>query len=444
MKYDVSIIGSGPAGYVCAIRLSQLGKKVVLIEEKEIGGTCLNRGCIPTKALIHLSTLFKSIKDGEKIGINVSGLSIDFNKAKNWVNQIVLKLRSNLEYLLKSYKIDIIKGKAIINEKNELVVNNEKIESDCIVIASGSEPSFIPSIIPDHNKIITSDDIFSISDIPNDLIIIGGGVIGIEMATIFSYLGSNVTIIEIMDQILPGFPRDVIIPVERNLKKSGVNIKLKVKTEKCEYDENKVKVKLENGEVFNGDYVLLAIGRRPNTKNFSNIKVDEKGFIKVNNKMEVNSGIYAIGDVIGPPLLAHKAMEEGYYSAEIIAGIRETMPKLNIPCVVYSDPEIAIIGEKEGDIIGKFPFISCGRAWTIDKTEGFLKIIGDKNGKVIGAQIVGANASEIISEISLAISSSLKIEDICHTVHPHPTLSEVVLEASRASLRKSVHYKSLY
>jgi dihydrolipoamide dehydrogenase len=160
--------------------------------------------------------------------------------------------------------------------------------------------------------------------------------------------------------------------------------------------------------------------------------------------MEVNSGIYAIGDVIGPPLLAHKAMEEGYYSAEIIAGIRETMPKLNIPCVVYSDPEIAIIGEKEGDIIGKFPFISCGRAWTIDKTEGFLKIIGDKNGKVIGAQIVGANASEIISEISLAISSSLKIEDICHTVHPHPTLSEVVLEASRASLRKSVHYKSLY
>ncbi len=444
MKYDVSIIGSGPAGYVCAIRLSQLGKKVILIEEKEIGGTCLNRGCIPTKALIHLAILFKNIKEGEKIGINVSGLSIDFNKAKNWINQIVLRLRSNLEYLLKSYRIDIIKGKAIINEKNELFVNNKKIESDYIVIASGSEPLFIPSIIPDHNRILTSDDIFNINDIPNNLIIIGGGMIGIEMATIFSYLGSNVTIIEIMDQILPGFPKDIIIPVERSLKRSGVNIKLGIKTEKCEYNENKIKVILENGEIINGDYVLLAIGRKPNTKDFSNIKVDEKGFMKVNNKMEVTSGIYAIGDVIGPPLLAHKAMEEGYYLAEIIAGIRDIMPKLNIPCVVYSDPEIAIIGEKEGEIIGKFPFISCGRAWTMEKTEGFLRIIGDKNGKIIGAQIVGVNASEIISELSLAISSSLKIEDICHTVHPHPTLSEVVLEASRVSLKKSVHYKSLY
>ena len=444
MKYDVSIIGSGPAGYVCAIRLSQLGKKVILIEEKEIGGTCLNRGCIPTKALIHLAILFKNIKEGEKIGINVSGLSIDFNKAKNWINQIVLRLRSNLEYLLKSYKIDIIKGKAIINEKNELYVNNKKIESNYIVIASGSEPLFIPSIIPDHNRILTSDDIFNINDIPNNLIIIGGGMIGIEMATIFSYLGSNVTIIEIMDQILPGFPKDIIIPVERSLKRSGVNIKLGIKTEKCEYNENKIKVILENGEIINGDYVLLAIGRKPNTKDFSNIKVDEKGFMKVNNKMEVTSGVYAIGDVIGPPLLAHKAMEEGYYLAEIIAGIRDIMPKLNIPYVVYSDPEIAIIGEKEGEIIGKFPFISCGRAWTMEKTEGFLRIIGDKNGKIIGAQIVGVNASEIISELSLAISSSLKIEDICHTVHPHPTLSEVVLEASRVSLKKSVHYKSLY
>ncbi|MDH5806890.1 MAG: dihydrolipoyl dehydrogenase [Candidatus Methanomethylicaceae archaeon] len=445
MKYDVAIIGSGPGGYVCAIRLAQLGKKVVVIEEKEIGGTCLNRGCIPTKALLHIALIMKNIKNSESIGISTSIINFDFNKAKAWINNIILKLRSGISYLFKNYKIELIKGKASFSSPNELFVENHKIEAENIVIASGSCPSIIPSIKPDSRRIFTSDDIFNLEEFPKNLIILGGGVIGIEMATAFSYLGSNVTLIEMMNQILPGFPKDIVHPVESSLRKFGVNIYLDTKAENCEFHNNKVKIKLNNGNTIEGDYVLLAIGRRPNVEglNLDNagVKLNEKGFIKINNKMEATSGIFAIGDVIGLPFLAHKAMEEGYNVAEIIAGIRDSMPKLFIPQVVYSDPEIAIIGSCEGNKFSKFPLTALGRAYTLNKTEGFVKIIYDETYKIIGIQIVGHEASELISEASLALTHSMSLEDISKTIHPHPTLSEAILEASRLGLGKCIHYK---
>lgn len=443
MKYDVAIIGSGPGGYVCAIRLAQLGKKVAVIEEKEIGGTCLNRGCIPTKALLHIASIVKNVRNGESIGISTSGINFDFNKAKAWINDVVLKLRSGISFLFKSYKIELIKGKASFISSNKLSIGNHEIEAEKIVIASGSRPSIIPSIKPDSRRIFTSDDIFNLEEFPRNLIILGGGVIGVEMATAFSYLGSNVTLIEMMDQILPGFPKDVVHPVESSLRKSGVSIHLNTKAEGCEFHDNKVKITLNNGNPIEGDYVLLAIGRRPNVEGLNldkaGVELNEKGFVKIDDRMEAAPGIFAIGDVIGLPFLAHKAMEEGYHVAEIIAGMRDSMPKFFIPQVVYSDPEIAIVGTCEGSKFSKFPLMALGRAHTLNRIEGFVKVVYDESHKIIGVQIVGHEASELISEASLALAHSMFLEDISKAVHPHPTLSEAILEASRLGLGKCIH-----
>ncbi|MCS7097738.1 MAG: dihydrolipoyl dehydrogenase [Candidatus Methanomethyliaceae archaeon] len=443
MKYDVIVIGSGPGGYVCAIRLSQLGKRVAVIEERDVGGTCLNRGCIPTKALLHAALIAREIKNGESFGISVSEFNLNFEKTKAWINQMVSKLRSGIEYLFKSYKIELIKGRASLISSHEISVKNEKLEAENIVIASGSIPLSIPSIQPNSRKIFTSDDIFNIAEFPKSLIILGGGAIGVEMATAFSYLGSEVTIIEMMDQLLPGFPKDLVHVVELSLRRAGVKILLNTKAENCEYFNDKLKIKLSNGDYVKGDYVLLAVGRRPNTNGLElvDLKLNEKGFIKVDESMRTNiSGIFAIGDVTGLPFLAHKAMEEGYYTAEIIAGLRNSMPKLFFPHVIYSDPEIAIIGSCEGRF-SKFPLAALGRLHTLGRTEGFIKIIYDEAKKIIGVQIVGHNASELIGEASLALFNSMSLEDLSEVVHPHPTLSEGLLEASRLGLKKCIHYK---
>lgn len=446
MKYDVAIIGSGPGGYVCAIRLAQLGKKVIVVEEKEIGGTCLNRGCIPTKALLHIALTMKSIKNGESIGISTSTINFDFGKAKAWISDVVSRLRSGISYLFKSYKIELIRGRASFASPNELSVENRKIEAENVVVASGSRPSTIPSIKPDSRRIFTSDDVFNLEALPKNLIILGGGVIGVEMATAFSYMGCNVVLVEMMDQLLPGFPKDVVRPVEASLKKSGVSIYLHAKAESCELHDDKVKIKLDDGNSIEGDCVLLAVGRRPNVEALglenADVKLNEKGFIKVDDRMETSSsGVFAIGDVVGLPFLAHKAMEEGYHVAEIIAGTRDSMPKLFVPQVVYSDPEIAIVGACEGEKFCKFPLMALGRAHTLNKVEGFVKILYDSSNKIVGVQIVGPEASELISEASLVLTHSMSLEDISRAMHPHPTLSEAILEASRLGLGKCIHYR---
>lgn len=458
-KFDAVVIGAGPGGYVSAIRLSQLGKKVALIEEREVGGTCLNRGCIPTKALLHVAEIINNARKGEKIGIKVEGISVDFQRVQQWIGQMVRRLRSGIEYLLRGYGVEVINGHASFKSERSLVISpqGETIEGEAIIIASGSTPSELPFARPDLNRIITSDDVFKITSLPGELVILGGGVIGVEMATAFSSLGTKVTIIEIMDQILPGYSNDLVLPVQSSLRRMGVEIRVSTKATLCDYsgDGSKVRVSTEDGAIFEGDYLLLSVGRRPNTKPLSlesaGVETNERGFIKVNGRMETTaSGIFAIGDVVGLPFLAHRAMEEGYYLSEIIAGIRDGMPKLTIPSVVYTDPEIATVGldEKEATlagfepVVGKFPFAASGRSMTLGRAEGFFKIVGDsKSGKILGAQIVGHGASELIGELSLAISSSLTMEALESAVYPHPTLSESIVEGTRLALGKPVHYR---
>ncbi|MCX8182665.1 MAG: dihydrolipoyl dehydrogenase [Candidatus Methanomethyliaceae archaeon] len=459
-KFDVIVVGGGPGGYVSAIRLSQLGKKVALVEEKDVGGTCLNRGCIPTKALLHVGEIIKEVRQGERLGIRAEKISVDFQKVQQWIVQIVSRLRSGIEFLLKSYNVELIRGHASLKSDRSLFIfpQKETIEGDSIIIASGSTPSELPFARSDSRRILTSDDIFKFSSLPRDLIILGGGVVGVEMATAFSSLGTSVTIIEIMDQILPGYPKDLVSPVESSLRKMGVQIKVKMRVNLCEYTSggDRVRIGAEDGTSFESDHILLSVGRKPNTQNLSlesaGVKTDEKGFIKVNNKMETNAGgVFAIGDVVGLPFLAHKAMEEGYYVSEIICGLRDHMPKIIIPSVVYTDPEIATVGLDEEfavrsgfqPLIGRFPFVASGRSLTLGRTEGFVKIIADgKTRRIIGAQLVGHCASELIGELSLAISSSLTMDDLASVVHPHPTLSESIIEGIRSALDRAIHYKN--
>ncbi len=459
-KFDVVVIGAGPGGYVSAIRLSQLGKKVALIEAGEIGGTCLNRGCIPTKALLHVGEIVKEVRQGERMGIKAENLSVDFQRIQHWIGQTVSRLRSGIEYLLRMHNTEVIRGQARFKSKHSLVTapQGDEIEGDNIIIATGSSPSELPFARPDSKRILTSDDIFKITSLPNELVILGGGVIGAEMATAFSSLGTKVTIIEIMDQILPGFTKDLVSPVEASLRRMGVQINVSTRVNRCEYVHNgeRVRVYSDDGASVEGDYLLLSVGRRPNTKNLGiesagvDVEVDQKGFVKVNGRMETTaSGIFAIGDVVGLPFLAHRAMEEGYYVSEIIAGLRDNLPKLTIPTVVYTDPEVATVGLDENEavrtgltpIVGKAPFVASGRSLTLGRTDGFTRIIVDgATKKIIGAQIVGQRASELIGELSLAISSSLTREYLAEAVRPHPTLSETILEATRLALGKPVHY----
>ncbi|MBC7112848.1 MAG: dihydrolipoyl dehydrogenase [Candidatus Methanomethyliales bacterium] len=458
-RFDVVVIGAGPGGYVSAIRLSQLGKKVALVEEKDVGGTCLNRGCIPTKALLHVGEIVNEVRQGERMGIKAEKVSVDFQKVQQWVSQTVSRLRGGIEYLLRSYGVELLRGHASFKPDRSLQISprGEVIEGDGIIIASGSKPSDLPFLKSDSKRILTSDDIFKISNLPKDLVILGGGVIGVEMATAFSSLGTSVTIIEIMDQILPGYPKDLVSPVEHSLRKMGVHVKLGTKVNLCEYREGgeRVRIYTDDGASFEGDYLLLSVGRRPNTHDLNldtvGIERDERGFIKVDEKMETSAGgVFAIGDVVGLPFLAHRAMEEGYYVSEIISGLRESMPRLAMPSVVYTDPEIATVGLYEEEavrlglqpLVGKFPFAASGRALTFGRTEGFVRVVGDsQTKKIIGAQIVGRGASELIGELALAISKSLIMDDLAGAVHPHPTLSESIVEAVRLALGRPIHYK---
>ncbi|MEM4214624.1 MAG: NAD(P)/FAD-dependent oxidoreductase, partial [Candidatus Methanomethylicaceae archaeon] len=374
--------------------------------------------------------------------------------------QTVSRLRGGIEFLLKSYGVELIRGHASFNKDGSLTISpqGEVLEGDGVLIATGSTPSELPFARSDSNRILTSDDIFKISRLPRDLVILGGGVIGVEMATAFASLGTSVTIIEIMDQLLPGYPKDLVSPVESSLRKMGVQIKISTRVNLCEYTNGgeRVRIGTYDGATFEGDYLLLSVGRKPNTQNLNlesaNIETTERGFIKVNSKMETSvGGVFAIGDVVGLPFLAHRAMEEGYYVSEIISGLRESIPRLTIPSVIYSDPEIATVGLTEEEavrsglepLVGKFPFVASGRSLTLGRSDGFTKVVVDsKTRRIIGAHIVGRGASELIGEMALAIFSSLTIEHLAGSTHPHPTLSESILEAARSALGRSVHLKN--
>ncbi len=456
-KAEAVVLGGGPGGYVAAIRLGKLGKETILVEKNNLGGVCLNIGCIPSKALIRVAKLKRRLEAARQIGVDVSGIKIDLPKVQAWKQGVVDKLTSGVDYLCKGNNVKIIKGTGTFNGSNGLEVKTasetEIIEAKNTIIATGSRPFELPSFKFDGTRIITSTEALSLTEVPRNLVVIGGGVTGLEIGTMYAELDSKVTVIEMLDQLLPGTDIDLVRIVERSLRRLGVEYHVKSKAK--EYRDGKVFTDLEDGKEksFEADKVLVTVGRRPNSDQIglekAGVKTDSHGFIQVDTKMQTNiPGIYAIGDVVGPPMLAHKASKEGIVAAEVIAGMSSEADFRAIPGVIFTDPEIATVGLTEAQakekghepIVGKFPFTALGRALLAGETEGFVKIVADKNTDlVLGVHIVGDEASDIISEAALAIEMGATLEDIALTIHPHPTLPEAIMEASEAAKGKAIH-----
>ncbi len=456
-KAETVVLGGGPGGYVAAIRLGKLGMETVLVEKDNLGGVCLNIGCIPSKALIRVAKLKRRLEAAKQIGVEVSGIKIDLPKVQAWKQGVVDKLTSGVDYLCKGNNVKIIKGTGTFKGPSELEVKTtsgtESIEAKNIIIATGSRPFELPSFKFDGTRIITSTEALALTEVPKNLVVIGGGVTGLEMGTMYAELGSKVTVIEMLDQLLPGTDIELVRIVERSLRRLGVEYHVKSKAK--EYRDGKVFADLEDGQekAFEADKVLVTVGRRPNSDQIglekTGVKTDSHGFIQVDTKMQTNvPGIYAIGDVVGPPMLAHKASKEGIVAAEVIAGMSSEADFRAIPGVIFTDPEIATVGLTEAQakekghepIVGKFPFAALGRALLAGETEGFVKIVADKSSDlVLGVHIVGDEASDMISEAALAIEMGATLEDIALTIHPHPTLPEGIMEASEAAKGKAIH-----
>ncbi|MBC7194702.1 MAG: dihydrolipoyl dehydrogenase [Caldisericia bacterium] len=456
-EFDVIVIGGGPGGYVASIRLADSGKKVCLVEKREVGGTCLNRGCIPTKALLYSGEIFTKIKNAENFGIKVKEVNFDIDEIYNYKERIVKKLVSGVEYLLKSRKVVLKKGSGKILDKGvvEIEKNGEKelVKGKDIVIATGSEPLSLKGIEIDHKFVLNSDDALSLREIPKDIVIVGGGAIGIEFANFYNAFGSNVTIVEMMPQLIPNLKdKKVATFIERTLNKKGIKVLTQRKIEKVEIKNDKVYSILDNGDVLETNKVLISIGRKLNTDNIGieNLQINiQNGRVIVDEYLRTNvENFYAIGDIVGGQLFAHKAFKEGEVVAEVISGKDVKINYDVVPWVIFSKPEIASCGLTEDEakekgievITGEFPFIANGKAVSMNETEGFVKLIGRKdNGKIIGGQIIGPEASNLIAEIALAIKNGLTLKDIGDTIHSHPTLPEVVMEAAKASLGEAIH-----
>ena len=457
LKTEAVVLGSGPGGYVAAIRLGQLRKETVLIEKDNLGGVCLNIGCIPSKALIRVAKLKKKLEAAKQIGVDVSGVRIDLPKVQAWKQGVVDKLTSGVEYLCKGNNVKIIKGQGALKSSHELEVQTatgtETVEAKNTIIATGSRPFELPSFRFDATHIISSTEALALEEVPKNLVVIGGGVTGLEIGTMYAQLGSKVTVIEMLDQLLPGTDLDLVRIVERGLRRLSVDYHVKSKAN--EYRNGKVHATLEDGKegIFDADKVLVTVGRRPNSDQIglekTGVGLDSHGFIQVDKKMRTNvPGIYAIGDVVGPPMLAHKASKEGIVAAEVVAGMNSEADFRAIAGVIFTDPEIATVGLTEAQakeqgfepVVGKFPFTALGRALLAGETEGFAKIVADKSSDlVLGVHIVGADASDMISEAALAIEMGATLEDIGFTIHPHPTLPESIMEAAEAAKGKAIH-----
>ena len=461
-KFDVTVIGGGPGGYVCAIRLSQLGLKTACIESRgTLGGTCLNIGCIPSKSLLNLSENFHKAKNFEKFGIETGEIKLNLEKMMKSKDKAVTVLTKGVEFLFKKNKVTYFKGTGSFKNQNQIsIINNKEettIETKNTIISTGSEPVSLRGIEFDEEKILSSTGALSISKLPKKMVVVGGGYIGLEMSSVWSRLGTEVQVIEFLDHIIPEMDKEISTEFMKILKKQGIKFELKTKVEKIIKSKNGVIIETFSKEgkknKFEADVVLISVGRRPYTKNLNlekmGVELDKRGSVKVNKNFQTNiKNIYAIGDVIEGPMLAHKAEEEGIAVAELISGQSGHVNYDTIPGVVYTSPEVASIGKTEEQLkekginykIGKFPFLANSRAKVIDESEGFVKILADSiTDKVLGVHIIGQHAGEMIAEMSVAMEFGASSEDIARTCHAHPTFSEAIKEAALSVEKRQIH-----
>ena len=455
-KYDLIVIGGGPGGYVAAIRAAQLNKKVALVESSHLGGICLNWGCIPTKALLKNAEVFELIKDSKKYGIDIKDYSVNWGKVIKRSRDIANRMGKGIQFLMKKNKIDVINGFGKIIDNKTIEVSNEsskeKFSTEFIIISTGASPNYFPGMEPDGKNIITYKDALVIDKPPKHIVIIGAGAIGIEFAYFFNTFGSEVTIVEAQPNILPNEDIDISKELQRIFKSKKINIKTGVKVKNISNKGKAIIVNLEDSKI-SCDKVLVAVGVKANLSNLglknNNVKTD-KGWISTNEFMQTNiDNIFAIGDVAGPPWLAHVASAEAITAVEYICNHSPKPMKYdNIPGCTYCHPEVASVGLTEKDAIdkgfkikvGKFPLRALGKAVAIGQTDGFVKIIFDeKYGELLGCHIIGANATDLISEISLARDLETTYNEILNSIHPHPTLSEAIMEATADALDEAIH-----
>ena len=464
-NFDVIIIGGGPGGYVCAIRAAQLGLKTACIESRgALGGTCLNVGCIPSKSLLNLSENFhKAKKDFNQQGIEISNIRLNIDKMMSNKNKSIQILTKGVEFLFKKNKVTYLKGKGVLFSKNDVVVYNnnkkENYKAKNIVIATGSGVASLPGITIDEKNIISSTGALSLNKVPKKLLVIGGGYIGLEMGSVWSRLGAEVTVIEYLDCITPGMDREISQEFQKILNKQGIKFFLDTKVTGVSLAKGKAVVDTTNNknakrERIECDKVLVAVGRKPNIgKDILDldIKLDKQEKISVNEKFQTSvSNIFAIGDIINKgPMLAHKAEDEGIAVAEIIAGQAGHVNYNVIPAVIYTSPEVAMVGKTENELkkeninytVGKFPFLANSRAKVNNETEGFVKILADeKTDKVLGVSMISSMAGTMIAELALAMEFGASAEDIARTCHAHPTHSEAVKEAAMAVDKRPIHF----
>lgn len=452
IKADVAVIGSGPGGYTAAFRAADLGKKVVLIEKHDnIGGVCLNVGCIPSKALLHVAKVLDESHEMEQCGVSFGKPKVDAKKLVEWKNSVVGKLTGGLKALAKQRKVELVTGTAKFTAPKQLNVKTKEgditVEFEHSIIAVGSESVRLP-FIPEDDRIFSSTGALELKDIKGSLLVLGGGIIGLEMATVYSSLGVDVTVVEFMDQLIPAADADLVKVLQKYMSSKGVKFLLKTKVTDMEAKKDGIHVSMEGEHstdkpaIFG--QVLVAIGRKPNgaviDADKAGVNVDEKGFIATDKQMRTNvSHIFAIGDVVGQPMLAHKAIPEGKVAAEVICGKKHYFDPKCIASVAYTDPELAWAGltEKEAKEQGvnyekaTFPWVASGRALSMGREEGMTKLLFcPETKRILGAGIVGLNAGELIAETALAIEMGCDVEDLALTIHPHPTLSETIAQAS--------------
>ena len=457
-NYDVIVIGSGPGGYVCAIRCAQLGLKTAIVEGRDtLGGTCLNVGCIPSKALLHASHSYhEATHNFEKMGLIINSPKIDFKKMQDYKNDVIAQNTKGIEFLLKKNKIDWLKGWAKLNAQKQVIIDEDVYDAKSVVIATGSEASSIPNVEIDESRIVTSTGALSLSKIPKSMVVIGAGVIGLEMGSIYSRLGTEVTVIEYLDHITPGMDLEISKNFQRTLKKQGLKFIMGAAVQSAISTKSKATVIYKKSDVetkIETDIVLVSTGRKPfiDGLNFKEIggELTHTGQIKTDNKWKTSiDGIYAIGDAITGPMLAHKAEDEGMAVAEVLSGKHGHVNYNVIPGVIYTTPEVANVGKTEEELkeagitykVGKFSFMGNGRAKAVFQGEGFVKLLADEaTDRILGCHLIGPAAGDLIHEICVAMEFGASAQDIAMTCHAHPTFSEAMREAALACGDGAIH-----